>query len=254
MEIDESQNSDKDPFGSSSKNSGSNPFGSSMGDMKSFNEADFEVGNLVNEEVKPMPELNLRIPMKFSYTSFITYKNFQTLRNHFLLLFKVNYPEEFFRKIYLKQYFTIFALDSSNKEIAAFSVIEIINKKCQAVILALGVVKEFQGKGLGSVILQKSLEELTCCGVQQVDLIVQKINDTAIKLYQKFGFIIKEELLNYYTFDNREDNDALLMTNILINKKGKVTNLFRRITAKKLKNQEGKENIENTTEGKKNGA
>ena len=49
------------------------------------------------------------------FTSNITYKNFQIMRNQFLLIFKITYPDDFFKKVYEKKYLTIFGLDKSSK-------------------------------------------------------------------------------------------------------------------------------------------
>jgi ribosomal-protein-alanine N-acetyltransferase len=113
------------------------------------------------------------------------------------MLFQINYPPIFFEKIYNKSYLSIFGYDSSINDIACFAVINIVNNS-NAEILSIGVVKEFQGKKIGSKLLNKILEELTNMGINRVKLIVSASNDIAIKLYKRFGFRIEHEDPNYY--------------------------------------------------------
>ena len=56
-------------------------------------------------------------------------------------------------------------------------------------IIRLGVTKGSQGKGIG-----KTLLELALFGASDVLLTVKKTNLPAIKLYQKYGFIIVAHL------------------------------------------------------------
>ncbi len=70
-----------------------------------------------------------------------------------------------------------------------------INKIC--------ISKENQGKGLGSKLLEKVMEELFKKGAFSVTLEVRISNVKAINLYQKHGFEIKLRKKGYYS--NGED-------------------------------------------------
>ena len=86
------------------------------------------------------------------------------------------------------------------KQLTCFSVIDIKENKKKAVILAFGVVKEFQRKRIGSKILQKTLEELTLMGIETVTLIVQQVKYNASKIYKKFSFEVEKEMNPYYYY------------------------------------------------------
>jgi ribosomal protein S18 acetylase RimI-like enzyme len=123
-------------------------------------------------------------------------------------------------------------MDKGSKELICFAVIDINQVERSADILALGVVKEYQNKRIGSAILKKTLEELTSMGIQCVNLIVQINNTNAIRLYDKYGFTKLQILENYYSFENPRDNTAQLMSKSLVSKKFWIFNVFKRITDK----------------------
>jgi ribosomal protein S18 acetylase RimI-like enzyme len=51
-----------------------------------------------------------------------------------------------------------------------------------------GVVREHRGRGLGTLLLQKSLEGFRTAGVFRVTLEVTAKNQDAQRLYQRLGF------------------------------------------------------------------
>jgi len=190
----------------------------SLSNLQSFN--DFLSQNVAQDNIADNLDMTTQYFTEITFTSNVDKDNtIQILKNHFLLLFKVNYPEEFFERIKSKQYKTILGLEKSSKQITCFSVIDIKENKKKAVLLAFGVVKEFQRKRIGSKILQKTLEELTLMGIETVTLIVQQINDNAIKLYKKFSFEIEKEMNQYYYyFEEPREKSAYLMKKTLIYK------------------------------------
>lgn len=124
----------------------------SISNLQSFNDNQFNTSNILKEDIQ-LPETFFDCQINLLFTSLVTFKNFQLMRNQFLLIFKVKYPEDFFKKIYEKSYFTIFGFDKSSKELASFSVIKIIKDEKKAEILALGVVKEYQNNKIGNKLL-----------------------------------------------------------------------------------------------------
>ncbi|WP_106829804.1 GNAT family N-acetyltransferase [Parabacteroides pacaensis] len=63
---------------------------------------------------------------------------------------------------------------------------------CSTPELIISILKEHRNKQLGTMLMQKMLSHLKTLGYKSVSLSVSKGN-YAIKLYQKFGFIIYEE-------------------------------------------------------------
>jgi len=67
-------------------------------------------------------------------------------------------------------------------------------------IMTITVLKPYRRYGIGSLLLEKAIEE--CAKdkkIKKMTLHVQKGNDSAMEFYKKHGFVIKEELKDYYT-------------------------------------------------------
>ena len=175
--------------------------------LESFNQLQ------VNNDLFCTQSPNQKFENEIVFTTKFNYKMFQIMKNHFSTLFKVKYTDEYFQNIYNNKYFTIFGLDKNSHEIMCFANLEI--NISIAKILTFAVVKEFQNKKVGSKLLKKIIEELTLKGISYILLIVQKCNKAAVFLYQKFGFIIENELPNYYNFENSSENNAYEMKRAL---------------------------------------
>jgi ribosomal protein S18 acetylase RimI-like enzyme len=190
----------------------------SLSNLQSFN--DIASQNLAQEDCGDNLDITTQYFTEVTFTSNVEQDNhLQILKNHFLLLFKVHYPDEFFDKIKSKEYKTILGLEKSSKQLICFSIIHIKENKKKAALLAFGVVKEFQKKRIGSKILQKTLEELTVMGIETVTLIVQQTNANAVRLYKKFSFEIEKEMNEYYhNFEDQREKSAYLMKKTLIYK------------------------------------
>ncbi len=80
--------------------------------------------------------------------------------------------------------------------------------KDEASILSLAVAPKMRGKGLGSFLLKKALDELFSLGILRVWLEVRVSNLPAQALYRKFGFKLVGIRRGYYR-DTGED--ALVM-------------------------------------------
>lgn len=72
-----------------------------------------------------------------------------------------------------------------------------------AKILMIGVLPSLQKKGLGSMLLQQLLTELTTRNISTIELDVAVNNNKAICFYQKHNFYIVERLPCFY--QNGED-------------------------------------------------
>jgi RimJ/RimL family protein N-acetyltransferase len=56
--------------------------------------------------------------------------------------------------------------------------------------IAISVLKEYWGKGVGSLLMERLIEYATNCGyTETIYLEVVSKNQRAIKLYEKFGFV-----------------------------------------------------------------
>jgi ribosomal protein S18 acetylase RimI-like enzyme len=190
----------------------------SMSNLQSFN--DMLSQQQIREDVRHNLDVTAQYFIDVIFTTNVERNNtLLILKNQFLLLFKVLYPEEFYDKIKSKEYCTLLGLEKSSKQLVCFSVIEIKQNKKKATVLAFGVIKEYQNKKVGTKILQKTLEELTIMGIETVNLIVQQANENAIKLYKKFGFEIQKEMNDYYHYlESDREKAAYLMKKILIHR------------------------------------
>ncbi len=79
----------------------------------------------------------------------------------------------------------------------------------EAHIVSVGVRTEYQGQGIGELLLIAGIEHAMAKSARAVTLEVRVSNTTAKTLYKKYGFSARGIRKRYYT-DNRED--ALIMT------------------------------------------
>lgn len=81
------------------------------------------------------------------------------------------------------------------KEIVAYGVFKFSSNSATAEFVAVN--EKFRGKGYGKAILNGlALEAFVKNDYESIDLVVDNVNDTALKLYYGFGFKLKVE--NYY--------------------------------------------------------
>ncbi|MCS7197116.1 MAG: GNAT family N-acetyltransferase [Candidatus Bipolaricaulota bacterium] len=74
-------------------------------------------------------------------------------------------------------------------------------------ILNIAVDPRFRGRGLGQRLLEYALDYCRYLGARHVELEVRTSNAVAIRLYQKYGFVIRERLPYYYS----DGEDAFVM-------------------------------------------
>lgn len=55
--------------------------------------------------------------------------------------------------------------------------------------LMIGILKDYQNKGIGSTLMQMAINEALQIGVVSLELRVRQFNPAAISLYEKFGFV-----------------------------------------------------------------
>lgn len=78
----------------------------------------------------------------------------------------------------------------------------------EAHITLLMVHPDYQGKGLGNLLLYALLREAVGCGLARATLEVRDSNQAALSLYQKFGFKIAGRRQGYY---QETGEDALIL-------------------------------------------
>lgn len=67
--------------------------------------------------------------------------------------------------------------------------------------IAMSVRRDYWGRGIGSHLLQRMIEEMHVHGIDLVTLIVLEDNRRAIELYKRFGFSEYGELERYFKVD-----------------------------------------------------
>ena len=95
-----------------------------------------------------------------------------------------------------------------NKEIIGYACNTVIPEYLLA-IDNLTIKKEFQRKGLGSLLLSEVIKKAQAQGVGAFTLEVRESNQAAIALYNKFGFKVAGRRKRYY---HSPIEDALIMT------------------------------------------
>ena len=80
----------------------------------------------------------------------------------------------------------------------------------EVTLMDIVVSDNYQGKGLGKLLLQHLLDQCHQNNIQQVWLEVRESNAAAISLYDKAGFIVVEQRENYYPSAKGKE-DALIM-------------------------------------------
>ena len=74
-------------------------------------------------------------------------------------------------------------------------------------VVSIAVLDEFRKKGIGSVLVEESVNGVKLRKCDEFYLEVRCSNNDAVKLYEKFGFVIRQQLNAYY----RDGEDAYLM-------------------------------------------
>ncbi len=107
---------------------------------------------------------------------------------------------------------SIITININNKEkIIALGCFWAIVEEAHLTILA--VHPDFQKQGLGKILLNHLLEEAIKKGLERATLEVSEHNQTALNLYQKFGFTVAGKRKKYYQATGA---DALILWKKLI--------------------------------------
>ena len=69
---------------------------------------------------------------------------------------------------------------------------------CGVYIFTLGVLAPYREQGIGKQLLQHAVNTTKAMGRKRLFAHVQQSNEDAIRLYTKFGFVVKKTVHNYY--------------------------------------------------------
>ncbi len=78
-------------------------------------------------------------------------------------------------------------------------------------VLGLGVLSPYRGQGIGKALLGTTLNAAKERGLTRIELFVRTDNDRAIKLYEKFGFVV-EGVLRQHMLVGGVHRDSYLMS------------------------------------------
>jgi ribosomal protein S18 acetylase RimI-like enzyme len=122
------------------------------------------------------------------------------------VLFPVKYSDSFYEGLLdTSRYVTLLVWE---EELVAASTARIDGD--MAYLCTLGVATSARKQGLGTRVLDRTLEQLWQRGTHTVQLHVKADNNVAINMYHKAGFIQVQTIKNHYFFDEQY-HDAVEM-------------------------------------------
>ena len=74
-------------------------------------------------------------------------------------------------------------------------------------MVSVAVLDDYRKKGIGRVLVEESIKGIKSKKCDEYHLEVRCSNNEAVRLYEKLGFIIRQQLNAYY----RDGEDAFLM-------------------------------------------
>jgi len=74
-------------------------------------------------------------------------------------------------------------------------------------VVSIAVLDEYRKKGIGNALVEESVNGVKIQNCDEFYLEVRCSNNEAVRLYEKLGFVIKQQLNTYY----RDGEDAYLM-------------------------------------------
>jgi RimJ/RimL family protein N-acetyltransferase len=77
-------------------------------------------------------------------------------------------------------------------------------------VLGMGVLLKFRGQGVGRALIIAAIEKAKSIGLTRVELLVREENKTAIKLYERVGFVVEGLKRRSTRIDGHYYNDVLM--------------------------------------------
>lgn len=81
--------------------------------------------------------------------------------------------------------------------------------------LGMGLLPEFRGRGIGTLLLKETIRQAREFGLEKVELHVYTTNENAIALYKKFGFEEEGIIRKFRKLDDGDYFDCLMMAKLL---------------------------------------
>ena len=103
---------------------------------------------------------------------------------------------------------TLVACDA-RRNIAGFAMLRILGDDVE--LMTIAVDRKFQGKGVGEALMKACFEDLMMTPVKRMILEVAADNPSALRLYQKLGFVKISERKGYYARPDGQPATALVM-------------------------------------------
>ena len=87
---------------------------------------------------------------------------------------------------------------------------------CKAYMMGVSIAKDMRGQGLGTMLIEASLQALKKENIEEVELTVNPKNQGAIKVYEgKLGFVAKDIRKDEYGADENRLVMVLLLCNLI---------------------------------------
>jgi len=100
-------------------------------------------------------------------------------------------------------------------DILGFIIVMYRKRSLIANIETIDVDPQFQNQGIGTSLLAAAEADMKKREMKTSQLEVSERNQAAIKLYQKAGYIVKERLVDFYTFEHCGTRHAIRMVKAL---------------------------------------
>ncbi len=81
--------------------------------------------------------------------------------------------------------------------------------------LGMGILAGYRGRGIGSQLLEKTVEHAWASGLKRLELEVFADNEPAIRLYKKYGYA-QEGLKRYARFIDGQYQDIVVMAQVRV--------------------------------------
>ena len=116
------------------------------------------------------------------------------------------WSRKIFEDCLTKPYFA-YSLDQDSQPLGYYIGMKVLD---EVTLMDIVVSAAHRGMGLGQSLLQHLMDQCNQNNIQQVWLEVRESNSSAINIYDKAGFILVEQRVNYYPSAKGKE-DALIM-------------------------------------------
>ena len=127
---------------------------------------------------------------------------------------EVGYSKAQLKRLILNKY-SLCLVEKKDERIRAFLIVTFDLKLLIGHIETIDVDPNFQNRGIGLKLLEAAEMNMKSMGIKQSQLEVSEGNNSAIELYRKAGYCIKEKINNYYRFKHHNTRNALRMIKAL---------------------------------------